>query len=106
MKRYSNGLSTFVDDWTLLTIDTNKVQAVSLEDMHERDALIYRPLTEIEKMEVISASLRYGHKGILYWAFKALALWFTKEVYPQQGGPSSSRSKETRTSPQEKRMRH
>ena len=106
MKRYSKTCGTFVDDWTLLTIDADEVRAVSLEDMHERGVLLYRPLTKAEKMEVICMSLRYGYKGILYWAFKALTLWFTKEVYPQQGKPSSPRSKETRTSPPERCMWH
>lgn len=110
MKRYLKGWSTFVDDWTLLTIDTDKVRAVSLHDFRVPEGAtpkpVYRPLTEIEKMEVISMSLRYGSRGILYWAFKALTLWFTKDMYPQQGKPSNSRSKETRTSPPERCMWH
>ena len=96
MKRYLKGWSTFVDDWTLLTIDTDKVRAVSLHDFRVPEGAtpkpVYRPLTEIEKTEVISMSLRYGSRGILYWAFKALTLWLTKDMYPQQGGPSSPRS--------------
>ena len=98
--------ATFIGEWDCLYIDVKKVQAVKIEDMHERDSLVYRPLTQDEKLEVISLSLRYGSRGILYWAFKALILWWTKEVYPQQGGPESPPSNFTRMFPFFKPSRH
>ena len=110
MRRYSKEIATFVDDRNLLTIDTEKVQAVSLMDFHvpkgETPRPVYRPLTKVEKLEVICSSLRYGSSGILYWAFKALTLWLTKDIYPQQGRPSSSRSNDTTMSPDEYCKRH
>ena len=98
--------SIFVDEWGCLSIDVRKVQAVKIEDMRERGCLVYRPLTPEEKLEVITLSLRYGSRGILYWAFKSLILWWTKDVYPQQGAPSKPRSNCTRMFPFLKRRRH
>lgn len=110
MERYSKGIATFVDDWTCLTIDTEKVRAESLEDFKvpkgQNPRPVYRPLTKIEKLEIISSSLRYGSRGILYWAFRSLTLWFTKDVYPQQGRPRGSRLNDTTMSPPVNRSRH
>ena len=57
MRRYSKEIATFVDDRNLLTIDTEKVQALSLRDFHvpkgETPRPVYRPLTKVEKLEAI-----------------------------------------------------
>ena len=102
----SSIVSIFVGEWGCLSIDTRKVQAVKIEDMRERGRLIYRLLTRDEKLEVISLSLRYCSRGILYWAFKSLILWWTKDLYPQQGGPEKPSSYFTRMFPFFKRRRH
>lgn len=106
MNRPQDICATFVGEWECLSVDVEKVQAVKIEDMRKRGNLIYRPLTQEEKLEAISLSLRYGSRGILYWAFKSLILWWTKDLYPQQGGPEKPSSNFTRMFPSLKLRRH
>ena len=102
--------SIFIGGRTCLTIDPDRVEAVRLEDTGEPGSgpfsPLCRPLTRDEKLDVISLSLRYGSRGIPYWAFKSLILWCRKDVYPQQGRPSKPLSTVTTIWPCTKRKRH
>lgn len=106
----SSIVSTFIHEDILLSIDTDKVQAVSLEDYDvpkgEKPKLLYRRLTKNEKWEVICSSFAYGKSGKLYWLFKSLILWWTKDLYPKQGTPSKPRSNFTRIFPFNKKRLH
>ena len=89
-------VATFMPPGIHLVYDTDKVRAVSIEYYGHsptyKPKLLYRPLNKREKLEIISTSLCYCRRGILYWAFRSLILWFTKAAYPQQGCPKKSQS--------------
>lgn len=90
MEGYSKGGATFVDDWTCLTIDTEKVRAESLEDFKvpkgQNPRPVYRPLTKIEKLEIISSSLRYGSRGYCIGLSGLLRSGLQRTYIPSKAG--------------------
>lgn len=91
----SNIVTTIVERDEFITIDCDKALPVVIDTPGEKkgdERIIYRPITDREKREIVYCTLAYGRSPILYRLFRLLILSMTKRLYPKQGAPNTPRS--------------